>query len=88
MYLNKKDFKANDKIVGFALCELAGHFLVASKVFLLLSFLNKVLVNFLIYSEEEDFNGLEESEIVNLASTSKLEPDLLNLILNDIKDFF
>jgi hypothetical protein len=27
----KKDFQPNNKIVGFALCELAGHFLVSSK---------------------------------------------------------
>lgn len=39
-------------------------------------------------TEEEDFNELEESEIVELASTAKLEPKVLLHILNDVKELF
>ena len=41
-----------------------------------------------IVKGEEDFNGLEEIEIVELASSAKLEPNILQSILNDVKEFF
>ncbi len=41
-----------------------------------------------IFKGEEDFNGLEETEIVELASSAKLEPNILQSILNDVKEFF
>ena len=45
-------------------------------------------VKFCFFAEEEDFNGMEESEIIDLACQSKLEQSVLESVMNNVKSLF